>query len=95
MNSIVISINIDINEKRDEILSKKSSFIEMKNSLTDQLFSELSVAISAEIFSTSDSLAVRVISAKSTSAILCHFFCRAVKAAFKNIDSSDSANSVL
>ena len=50
--------------------------------------------ISAEIFSTSDSLAVKVISAKPVPAILHHFFCRAVRAALKNIDLSDLTNSV-
>src|SRR5436189_4970089 len=61
---IVISINIDINKKRDEIFFKKSNFTEMKDSLTDQLFFKLSAVISAEIFLTSDSLAVRIVLAK-------------------------------
>src|SRR5204863_6183059 len=91
MNSIIISINVDINEKRDEISLKKSSLTEMKDLLTDQLFSEFSAAISAEISSTADSLAVRVNSAKSALAILHHFPCRAVGTVFKNIDLSKSA----
>ena len=92
MNSIIISINIDINKKKDEISFKKSSLIKMKDSLTDQLFFKFLTAILAEIFSTFNSLTVRVISAKSTLTILCHFFCRAVKTALKNINSSNSAN---
>src|SRR5438477_8809434 len=88
MNSIIIFINIDINKKRDEILLKKSSLTEMKDSLTDQLFFKLSAAISAEIFPIFNSLAVRVALAKPALTILHCFFCRAVKAAFKNIDSS-------
>ena len=60
MNLIIISINIDINKKKDEILSEKSSLTEMKDSLTDQLFSELSAAISAEIPPTFNPLAVRI-----------------------------------
>ena len=70
MNLIVISINVDINKKRDEISLKKSSLIEMKDLLTDQLFSEFSAVISAEIFSTSDLLAVRITLAKSVLTIL-------------------------
>ena len=87
MNLIVILINVDINKKRDEIHLKKLSFTEMKNSLTDQLFFELSAVIS-----TSDSLAVRVISAKSALTILHYSLCRAVRAALKNIDLLVSAN---
>ena len=67
---IIISINVDINKKRDEISLKKSSLIEMKDLLTDQLFSEFSAVISAEIFSTSDLLAVRITLAKSVLTIL-------------------------
>ena len=93
MNLIIIFINVDINEKKNEISLKKSSLIKMKNLLTDQLFSEFSVTISVEIFSTSDSLTVRIsLTAKSVLMILHHFLCRAVRAAFKNIDSSVSAN---
>ena len=92
MNSIIISINVDINEKRDEISLKKSSLTEMKDLLTDQLFFKLSAAILAEISSTFNSLAMRIISTKSISAILCYFLHRAVKAAFKNIDLSVSMN---
>ena len=91
MNLIIISINIDINKKKDEILSEKSSLTEMKDLLTDQLFSELSAVISAEISPTSDSLAVRIALAKLTLMILCHFSCRAVRAMLKNIDLSNSA----
>ena len=89
MNLIVISINVDINEKKDEILFEKSNFTEMKDLLTDQLFSEFLAVISAEIFSTSDSLAVRVALAKSVLAILHHSSCRAVEAVPKNIDLSN------
>src|SRR5437773_10430364 len=79
---IVISINININKKRDEIFFKKSSLIKMKDSLTDQLFFKLSAAISVEILSTFNSLTVRISSAaKSASVILHHFLCRAVRAA--------------
>src|SRR5436190_8275920 len=91
-DSIIISINIDINEKKNEIFSEKSSFIKMKNLLADQLFFKLSAAISAEIFPTSDSLAVRITSAKPAPAILCCFSHRTAKAAFKNIDLSVSMN---
>ena len=90
---IIISINIDINKKKNEIFSEKSSFIKIKDSLTDQLFSEFLMTISAEISSTFNFLTVRVSSAaKSVLMILHHFFCRAVKAVFKNINLSDSAN---
>src|SRR5204862_7891980 len=91
MNLIIISINVDINKKRNEKLLKKSSFTEMKDSLTDQLFSEFSAAISAEILSTFNLLAVGVNLAKSVLAILCCFSHRAVRAALKNIDSSKPA----
>src|SRR5438034_10900485 len=91
MNLIVISINVDINKKRNEISLKKSSLTEIKNLLTDQLFSEFSAVISAEISSTFNSLAVRIASAKSALMILHHFLHRAVRAAFKNIDLSKSA----
>ena len=91
MNSIIISINVDINEKRDEISLKKSSLTEMKDLLTDQLFFKLSAAILAEISSTFNSLAMRIISTKSISAILCYFLHRAVRVALKNIDLSNSA----
>ena len=94
MNSIIISINVNINEKRNEIFLKKSSLTKMKDSLIDQLFFEFSAAISAEIFSTSDLSAMKIALTKSALTILHHFFCRAVKAAFKNIDLSVSANSV-
>src|SRR5436190_19557247 len=68
----------------------------MKDLLTDQLFSELSAAISAEISSTSDSSIVKVIlsAAKSVLTILCCFFHKAVRTALKNINSLISANSV-
>ena len=92
MNLIIIFINIDINKKKDEIFFKKSSLTEMKDLLTDQLFSEFSAVILAEIFSTSDFLAVRVALTKSMLTILCCSFCRAMKAAFKNINLSVSAN---
>src|SRR6266513_1706788 len=91
MNLIVISINIDINKKRNEILFKKSSLTEMKDSLTDQLFSEFSAMISAEIFQTSDLLAVKVVLTKSALMILCHFLHRVVRVALKNIDLSNLA----
>ena len=92
MNLIIIFINVDINEKKNEISLKKSSLIKMKNLLTDQLFSEFSVTISVEIFSTSDSLTVRIsLTAKSVLMILHHFLCRAVRAAFKNINLSNLA----
>src|SRR5436190_16047149 len=91
MNSIIISINVNINEKKDEISFEKSSLIEMKDLLTNQLFSEFSAAISAEISSTFDLLIMRVSSAtKSVLMVLCHFFCRAVRTVLKNIDSSNS-----
>ena len=73
MNLIIIFINIDINKKKDEIFFKKSSLTEMKDLLTDQLFSEFSAAISAEVFSTSDSLAVKITLTKPASMIL-HYF---------------------
>ena len=92
MNSIVISINVDINEKRNEILSEKSSFTKMKNLLADQLFFELSAAISAEVSPTSDLLAVRIALAKPASVILRHSPRRAVGAALKNIDLLVPAN---
>ena len=95
MNLIVISINVDINKKRDEILFKKPSSTEMKDLLTDQLFFKFSAAIPAEILSTSDSLAVRIALAKSVSVILCCSSCRAVKTVFKNIDLSVSVNLIL
>ena len=91
MNLIVISINVDINKKKDEIFSEKSSFTEMKNLLADQLFSELSIVILAEIFSTFNSLTVKIpLTAKSALMILCHFSHRAVKTVLKNIDLSNS-----
>ena len=93
MNLIIISINVDINEKKNKISLKKSSLIKMKNLLTNQLFFKFLMIISVKILSTSDSLTVRISSAaKSVSVILCHFFCRAVRAALKNIDSSVPAN---
>ena len=96
MNSIIISINVDINEKRDEISLKKSSLTEMKDLLTNQLFSELSAVISAEISPTSDSLTVRVpLTAKPVLAILHHSLRRAVRAVLKNINLSVSANLTL
>src|SRR5205809_7862121 len=91
MNLIIISINVNINKKRDEIFSKKSSLIKMKDSLTDQLFSKFSVTISAEILSTFNSLTVKIsLTAKSALMILCHFSHRAVKTVLKNIDLSNS-----
>ena len=92
MNSIIISINVDINEKRNEISLEKSSLTEMKDLLTDQLSFKFSATISAEVLSTSDSLAVRVVLTKSVLMILHHFFCRAVRAALKNINLSNSMN---
>ena len=89
---IIISCNVDINKKRNEIFSEKSSFIKMKNSLTNQLFSEFLTVISAEISSTSDFLTMRITLTKSASVILCCFLHRAVKIVFKNIDSLISAN---
>ena len=90
MNSIVISINVDINEKRKEIFFEKSSFTKLKNLLINQLFFKFSVTISAEILSTCDSLTVRIVllTAESALMILCFFSHRAVRAALKNIDSS-------
>ena len=61
----------------------------MKNLLIDQLFSEISIVISAEIFSTSDSLTVRIILTKSMLMILYCFFHRAVRAVHKNINLSN------
>ena len=92
INSIIISCNVDINKKRNEIPLKKPSFTEMKNSLADQLSFKLSAVISAEISSTSDSLAVRIALTKSMSAILHCFSHKAVRAVLKNINLSDSAN---
>ena len=86
---IIISINIDINKKRNEISFKKSSLTEIKNLLTDQLFFELSAVISAEISPTSNLLAVRIILTKSALMILHCSFCRAVRAALKNINLSN------
>src|SRR5438034_4014939 len=91
MNSIVISINVNINKKKNEIFFEKLNLIKMKDLLTDQLFFKFLTAISAEILSTSDFLTVKVLlTAKSALMILCHFFCRAVRAVLKNIDSSNS-----
>ena len=67
----------------------------MKNLLTNQLSFKFSAVISAEIFSTSDFLAIRVILTKSALMILHHFFYKAVKTAFKNINLSNSAISNL
>ena len=91
MNLIGISINVDINEEKYEILLEKSSLIKIKDLLTNQLFFEFLMTISAEISSTSDSLTVRISSAaKSALMILHHFSHRAVKTAFKNINLSNS-----
>ena len=88
---IIISINVNINKKKDEISLKKSSFTKIKDLLTDQLFFEFSAAISAEVLSIFDSLAVRIISAKSALAILYYFLHRAMKTVLKNINLSNSA----
>ena len=95
MNSIIISCNVDINKKKDKILSEKTNLTKIKNSLTNQLFFKFLTMISAEIFSTFDFLTVKIALTKSASAILHYFFCRAVRAVLKNINLSVSANLTL
>ena len=91
-DSIVISCNVDINEKRDGIPPKEPSPTEMEDSLADQLSSELSAAIPAEIPPTSDPLAVGVAPAKPAPATLRRSPRRTVGAAPKNLDSPDPTN---
>src|SRR5205809_6086873 len=81
INLIIISCNIDINKKRNEIFSEKSSLTKMKDLLTDQLSFKLSAVISAEILSTFNLSTVRVAlsAAKSALTILCCSLHRAVK----------------